>query len=54
MVAEGVRTTETIHAIAKKLDVSMPITEQIYNVLYKDVEPRTAILELMLRELKQE
>ena len=54
MVAEGVRTTETIHTLAKKLNLSMPITEQIYNVLYKDLDPRTAILELMLRELKQE
>jgi glycerol-3-phosphate dehydrogenase (NAD(P)+) len=54
MVAEGVRTTETIYMLAKKLGVSMPITEQVYNVLYNDVDPRTAILQLMLRELKHE
>ncbi len=54
MVAEGVRTTETIYMLAKKLGVSMPITEQVYNVLYNDVDPRTALLQLMLRELKHE
>lgn len=54
MVAEGVRTTEAIYALASKLGVSMPLTEQIYKVLYEDHDPRTAILELMSREVKQE
>ncbi len=54
MVAEGVRTTEGIYALAKKRNVSMPITEQVYKVLYEDHDPRTAILELMSRELKEE
>lgn len=54
MIAEGVQTTEAIHTLAQKLQVSMPITEQVYKVLYQDHDPRTAILELMSRELKQE
>jgi glycerol-3-phosphate dehydrogenase (NAD(P)+) len=54
MIAEGVQTTAAIHALAKKLQVSMPITEQVYKVLYEGHDPRTAILELMSRELKQE
>lgn len=54
MIAEGVQTTEAIHTLAQKLQISMPITEQVYKVLYQDHDPRTAILELMSRELKQE
>jgi len=54
MVAEGVGTTEAIYTLASKLGVSMPITEQVYKVLYEDHDPRTAILELMSRELKEE
>lgn len=54
MVAEGIRTTEAIHTLAQHLQVSMPITEQVYKVIYQDHDPRTAILELMSRELKQE
>jgi glycerol-3-phosphate dehydrogenase (NAD(P)+) len=54
MVAEGVRTTQGIYSLAKKRGVSMPITEQVYKVLYDDHDPRTAILELMSRELKEE
>jgi glycerol-3-phosphate dehydrogenase (NAD(P)+) len=54
MIAEGVRTTEAIYSLIQKLKVSMPITEQVYKVLYLGHDPRTAILELMSRELKQE
>jgi len=54
MIAEGVSTTQAIHSLAQKLGVSMPITEQVYKVIYHAQDPRTAILELMLRELKQE
>jgi glycerol-3-phosphate dehydrogenase (NAD(P)+) len=54
MVAEGVRTTQGIYSLAKKRNVSMPITDQVYKVLYEDHDPRTAILELMSRELKEE
>lgn len=54
MVAEGVRTTQGIHSLAQFLGVGMPITEQVYRVLYEGHDPRAAILELMSRELKQE
>ena len=54
MVAEGVRTTEAVYKLANKLGIPMPITEQVYKVLYEGVDPRTAILQLMTRELKEE
>jgi glycerol-3-phosphate dehydrogenase (NAD(P)+) len=53
-VAEGVRTTRSAHELARKLEVSMPITEQIYKVLYEDKSARQAVTDLMTRELKPE
>jgi glycerol-3-phosphate dehydrogenase (NAD(P)+) len=32
----------------------MPITEQVYQILYEDMDPGRAVTELMLRELKDE
>jgi len=54
MVAEGVRTTQAIYQLAGKLNVAMPITEQVYKVIYDRNDPRAAILQLMSRELKEE
>ncbi|MBI9109795.1 NAD(P)H-dependent glycerol-3-phosphate dehydrogenase [Maridesulfovibrio ferrireducens] len=54
MVAEGVKTTESVHALAQKLGVEMPITEQVYQILYKDKNPATAVRDLMGRDLKPE
>ena len=54
MVAEGVLTTEAVWKLAQKLQISMPITEQVYKVIYEQRDPRVAILELMTRELKEE
>lgn len=54
MVAEGVNTTASVHAMAKREDVEMPITEQVYRILFEDVDPRQATIELMTRKLKVE
>jgi glycerol-3-phosphate dehydrogenase (NAD(P)+) len=54
MVAEGVETTRSIHDVAQKNNIDMPLCEQIYQVLFKNVSPRKAILELMGRELVDE
>lgn len=54
MVAEGVATTRSVHQLATKLQVEMPITTQVYKILYEDKEPLVAIKELMTRELKAE
>jgi len=54
MVAEGVETTRSIHHVAQKNNIDMPLCDQIYQVLYEDVSPRKAILELMGRELVDE
>jgi len=53
-VAEGVRTTRSAHELARKLGVEMPITDQIFKVLYEHKAPRQAVVDLMSRELKAE
>ena len=54
MVAEGVESTRSIHDVTQKNNIDMPICKQIYQVLFEDVSPRQAILELMGRELVDE
>ncbi len=54
MVAEGVKTCEALYELGRSKAVEMPITEQVYKILYKDKDPKTAVEELMLRDLKSE
>ena len=54
MVAEGVETARSIHGLTQKNNIEMPICEQIYKVLFENISPRQAILELMGRELVDE
>jgi glycerol-3-phosphate dehydrogenase (NAD(P)+) len=50
MVAEGIYTTRSVHAKAVEMNISMPITAEIYRVLYEGKSPLAAVNELMLRE----
>ncbi|MCM8766413.1 MAG: NAD(P)-dependent glycerol-3-phosphate dehydrogenase [Candidatus Omnitrophica bacterium] len=54
MVAEGVLTTRAVYNLAKKYKIEMPITEQVYKVLYANKSPHKAVKELMTRKLKPE
>ncbi|MBI3399599.1 MAG: NAD(P)H-dependent glycerol-3-phosphate dehydrogenase [Deltaproteobacteria bacterium] len=54
MVAEGVKTAEAAYALAKKHGVEMPITEQVYRVLYENKSPKDAVMDLMTRRVKEE
>lgn len=54
MVVEGVYATEHAYALAQRYQVEMPITEQMYRILYQDRSPRDAILTLMTRERTEE
>ncbi len=54
MVAEGVKTTRSARELARIKGVDMPITEQVYNILYKGKPPKDAVMELMTRKLKEE
>ncbi len=54
MVAEGVKTTKSVHDLVSKMEVEMPILEQVYQILYKDKECSKAVKDLLTRELKVE
>ena len=54
MVVEGVNTTKAAVELAEKIGVSMPIAEQMYGVLFGDVDVRTVVERLMLRDKKNE
>lgn len=53
-VAEGVNTSRVANELAKKLNIEMPITEQICKVLFERKNPQKAITDLMSRSPKAE
>jgi glycerol-3-phosphate dehydrogenase (NAD(P)+) len=53
-VAEGVKTTEAVFELARRHDVEMPITEQMYAILYDGRSPSDALRALMTRDPKPE
>ncbi len=53
-VVEGYRNTEEVNILARRMDVEMPICEQIFAVLYHGKSPKDAALALLGRDLKNE
>ncbi len=53
-VAEGVRTTRSACELASRHGVDMPITREVYAVLFGGKDPRTAMRDLMLRAPRPE
>jgi glycerol-3-phosphate dehydrogenase (NAD(P)+) len=53
-VAEGVKTSKSAFDLGIKLSVDMPITGEVYRVLYEDKSPRQAVVDLMTRALSRE
>ena len=49
MVVEGVNTTKAAYRLARLYGVSMPITEQLHDVLFAGKSPREAVQALMGR-----
>jgi glycerol-3-phosphate dehydrogenase (NAD(P)+) len=54
MVAEGVPTAKSAHALSLKYKVDMPIAREVYMVLYKNKSPLKTFKDLMLRKKKEE
>ena len=54
MIAEGISTTESACFLGRKHGVEMPITEQVYKILFENVHPLVALNELMSRQSKRE
>lgn len=54
MVAEGISTTKSTYELSLKYKVDMPITKEVYYVLYKNKSPLKAVRDLMTREGRKE
>ncbi len=54
MTIEAVDNIEIAYELSKKYDVEMPIVNSIYNILYNNLNPKDAVIQLMTRDGKQE
>lgn len=54
MVAEGVKTAESVYQLAQKCEIEMPIVKNTYQILHQDKPAKDAVMELMSRALKAE
>ena len=54
MVAEGVSTTKSAFELSRKLNIELPITHQVYDILFKNKDPHKATNSLMKRNLREE
>ena len=54
MVAEGVKMAKSVHQLKMKYDIEMPISEAVYNILFKNEDPKQAVTNLMTRGLISE
>jgi glycerol-3-phosphate dehydrogenase (NAD(P)+) len=54
MIAEGVKTTDSVNQWAERNNVEMPITKAVHKVLFENMDSRDALYELMTRNPKEE
>ena len=54
MVAEGVETARAVYRLSQKLKIPMPITTEVYNIIYKKKKPQQAVNDLMKRKAGKE
>ncbi|MCG3174095.1 MAG: Glycerol-3-phosphate dehydrogenase [NAD(P)+] [Myxococcota bacterium] len=54
MVAEGVKNARSVHDLAARLGVEMPISDAVYSVIYEKKDIQQAIIDLMARQMKRE
>src|SRR3990170_3662071 len=50
MVAEGVKTAKAAHELSQRYDVPMPITQEVYSLLYEEKDVQKVVHDLMMRE----
>lgn len=51
---EGAKSSHCIGLLAERASVEMPICEAVHKVIYKGLEPKQAVKELLAREIKSE
>ncbi|MDX9917065.1 MAG: NAD(P)H-dependent glycerol-3-phosphate dehydrogenase, partial [Gudongella sp.] len=54
MAVEGIKTIQSAHSLAEKTGIEMPITRELYNVLFNGEDVRSSVENLMLRDKKHE
>ena len=54
MVVEGVNTAKAAYNLSKKFNVSMPITEEAYKILFEGKDAKAAVNDLMTRDKTSE
>jgi len=54
MTAEGVRCVQAALELGRRLDIEMPITEVVHQVLFHDLAPRDAVARLLSRDARPE
>jgi glycerol-3-phosphate dehydrogenase (NAD(P)+) len=54
MVAEGITTTKVVKDLAARHHVEMPISAEVFRILYEGREPRAALRDLMMRKPRAE
>ena len=47
MIAEGIKTTKAVYDLAQKNNLDLPLTTQVYKVLYEEKELKKAIKDLI-------
>ena len=53
-IAEGVRNARSVHGLAQRYQVEMPMAREVYRVLYEGKGPRQGLADLLSRPLKDE
>ena len=54
MISEGIYTSKVLYEIINKFHLDMPICKEVYNIIYKNFNPKDSFLKLMNRSLKDE
>ncbi len=54
MVAEGVDSAESVHELCQKVKLDLPIVGEVYQILFRDKNPRQAVLDLLQRDAREE
>ena len=51
---EGISAAREIHRMAKFYNIELPISQQVYETIYKNISPEQAVRNLLSRTLKSE
>ena len=54
MVAEGVASAEAVHELAQREGITLPIMDEVYNILCRDKDPKQAVADLLSRDAHEE